>query len=80
MENQLASTVVPTNIIRNSLGATRYIKIKITYEKSVMEAIFNSTIENATIKMTNNEGQQVYDIKIWKRVTVSFQTNIQMFL
>lgn len=68
------------NVIKNTPGITRYATSRITDVKSAFTTIFNSNIEKEIIKMTNIEGERVFNQK-WKSLdSANFQAYIGLLL
>ncbi|KAF8778013.1 hypothetical protein HNY73_014788 [Argiope bruennichi] len=68
------------NIIKTTPGVTRYTTTKISDVKSAFDIVFNSTIENEIINMTNIGRKKVYR-KMWKNIeSKTFQAYIGLLL
>ncbi|GFQ80109.1 hypothetical protein TNCT_699641 [Trichonephila clavata] len=62
-----SSQTIGANIIKTIPEVTRYATARVTDAKSALEIVFNSTIENEIIKMTNIKREKVYK-KQWENI------------
>lgn len=76
----LAGRLNSANVIKTAPGVTRYSTSRIKDVQSAFEIVFNSTIQNEIIRMTNAEGEKVFKEK-WKTLDVtSFQAYVGLLL